>query len=150
MAADRSRIPAISTPDPPCRILIVDDHAWWRYRVRTLLLNDPRWEICGEAADGREAVMKAAELEPDLILLDIAIPEMNGLIAARRILDAHHRIKILFLSDYQSPTIIDAALRTGARGYLAKSDVMRLIEAMETIIDGRVFISDGLPDKGLE
>jgi len=101
-----------------------------------------RWDVVGEASDGLDAIQKAGELNPDLILLDIGLPGLDGIQTARRILADSPRSRILFVSEHQSLDVVQAALGTGVRGYIVKSDVARdLLIAMDAIVDGRRFIS---------
>jgi DNA-binding NarL/FixJ family response regulator len=125
-------------------VLLVDDNEPWRCFIRAALQNHPRWLIIGEGSNGLEAVEKARDLKPDVILLDVGLPSLNGVAAARQILAVDPQLKILFLSEQRSPDIIEAALRTGARGYLLKSDAHWLLAALEAVSEGRLFISTGL------
>jgi DNA-binding NarL/FixJ family response regulator len=107
-------------------------------------------QIIGEASDGLEAVHKAKELQPDLILLDIGLPSLNGIEAARRICDLAPKSKIVFLSQESSPDIVRGALRLGAMGYVAKSNAgSDLLAAVEAIVQGKQFVSPGLTDQVL-
>ncbi len=128
----------------PGRVLVVDDHELWRSHIRAVLQDHPHWLIIAEASDGLEAVEKAQAFKPDVILLDIGLPKLNGIAAARHILAALPHVRILFLSGHRSPTIVTVALGTGAHGYLLKSDAHCLLLAMEEIRDGKAFISEGL------
>lgn len=124
------------------RVLIVDDHDPWRREVSSLLQESTGWEIVDEAADGHEAVEKAEALRPDLILLDIELPRANGLEAARRILALDPNQRILFVTGHRSWDIAEAALATGARGYILKADAgSELLPAMEAIVQDKRFIS---------
>ena len=124
------------------RVLVVDDFEPWRRHVASTLAASSRWQIVGEAADGLDAIEKAANLRPDLILLDVGLPTVNGIEAARRILAHDSNLKILFVSEHQSWEIAEAALCTGARGYICKSDSGReLSPAMDAIIEGRRFVA---------
>ena len=124
------------------RVLVVDDFEPWRRHIRSTLGESSRWRIVGEAVDGADAVEKAADLRPDLILLDVGLPMVNGIEAARRILAHDPNIKILFVSEHQSWEIAEAALCTGARGYICKSDSGReLSPAMDAIVEGRRFVA---------
>jgi DNA-binding NarL/FixJ family response regulator len=124
------------------RVLVVDDFEPWRRHVRSTLGESSRWRIVGEAVDGADAIEKAADLRPDLILLDVGLPMVNGIEAARRILAHDPNIKILFVSEHQSWEIAEAALCTGARGYICKSDSGReLSPAMDAIVEGRRFVA---------
>jgi DNA-binding NarL/FixJ family response regulator len=126
-------------------VLVVDDYAAWRERVCLEVQTSARWRIVGEAADGLEAVRQAGALAPDLILLDIGLPSLNGLDAARRIIAANSAARILFLSEHRAWTIVEAACATGARGYLCKSEGgARLLAAMEAVMAGVRFVSAGL------
>src|SRR5687767_5057885 len=104
------------------RVLVVDDHESWRSHVSSALQKNLQCQVIGQAADGLEAVQKAERLRPDLIVLDIGLPTMNGIAAARRILTSAPDAKILFLSQHLSPEVVQAALDTGACGYVVKSD----------------------------
>lgn len=117
------------------RIFVADDHEVVRRGICSLLTSHSGWEICGEAADGREAVEKVAQLKPDIVVLDIGMPALNGLEAARQILhnDPHQKIAILSITD--SEQVIQEALRAGAKAYILKSDgakdLMVAIEALQ-------------------
>jgi YesN/AraC family two-component response regulator len=116
------------------RILIADDHELVRRGLRSLLTSRAGWEICGEAANGIEAVMKAKELRPDVILLDITMPELNGLDAARLIRRDDPRTEIVILSQYDPQEMHARAREVGARDYVCKSDVAAgLVVALEAI-----------------
>jgi DNA-binding NarL/FixJ family response regulator len=116
------------------RILIADDHELMRRGIRSLLLARPGYIVCGEAKDGREAVAKAKQLHPDIVLLDVTMPELNGLEAARLIRGESPRTHILILSQHDSHSMLGKALEAGARGYVCKSEaVSGLISALENI-----------------
>jgi DNA-binding NarL/FixJ family response regulator len=124
------------------RILIVDDHDLLRRGVRTLLESHAGWEICGEATTGREAVAKAEELKPDIVILDISMPDLNGVEAARRIRKASPNTEILVLSVHYSDQLIREIVYTGVRGYVVKSDSDRdLIIAVETLAKHKPFFT---------
>src|SRR5271169_2713096 len=109
-----------------------------------MLHDDPEFQVIGEASDGLEAVQKSAELQPDLILLDIGLPKLTGLEAARRICAIAPGSTILFVTENQCPTLAQEALRTSrcARGYVVKSDgAGELLPAMKAVMQGRQFIS---------
>jgi DNA-binding NarL/FixJ family response regulator len=107
----------------------------------------PEYQVIGEASDGSEAVQKAEELKPDLIVLDIGLPELNGIEAARRIRHFSPSSKIIFLSQYNLLDVVQAALSTGALGYVCKTDVRGdLLPAIEAALRGKNFISRGLKD----
>ena len=126
------------------RVLIVDDYEPWRHNMSTVLGKRPELEMVGEAADGLEAVQKAEELQPDLILLDLVLPKLNGIEVSRRIRQLSPNSKILFVSMEQDPEVVRAALRTGARGYLVKSDVGRLFLAINTVLADKQFVSSSV------
>jgi DNA-binding NarL/FixJ family response regulator len=124
------------------RILIADDHELARRGIRALLESHPGWEVCGEAKDGRETVELAASMKPDLVLLDIGMPNLNGLEAARQILAGSPEVAILILTMHDSDNVVREVLRAGARGYLLKSDAGRdLVAAVEALQLQRTFFT---------
>jgi len=125
----------------PVCILVVDDFEPWRRFVSSLLRTILELQVAGEASDGLEAVQKAAELKPDLILLDIALPTLNGIEAARQIRKLVPESKIIFLSQESSADVVQAALSVGACGYVVKANAGReLPAAVETVISGMKFV----------
>jgi DNA-binding NarL/FixJ family response regulator len=125
-------------------VLVVDDHELWRGHVRAALKDHRRWSIVAEASNGIEAIEKAAELRPDVILLDIGLPVLSGMAAARQILASDPQSRIMFVSANGSPAMVEAAIRMGVQGYLLKSDAHQLLTAMDAISQGQAFISEGL------
>jgi len=124
------------------RVLVVDDSAPFRRFVREILGRKPDFQAVGEASDGLEAVQKAEELQPDLILLDIGLPKLNGIEAARQIRDRAPKSKILFLSANLSSEIVRGSLCTGASGYVVKADAAsELLPALEAVLRGKRFVS---------
>jgi DNA-binding NarL/FixJ family response regulator len=124
------------------RILIADDHDVARRGIRSLLEAHPGWEICGEAKDGREAVECANRARPDLVLLDIGMPGLNGLDAARQIHAACPDTRILILTMHDTEQLVREVLAVGARGYLLKSDSARdLVAAVEALQNHRTFFT---------
>jgi DNA-binding NarL/FixJ family response regulator len=124
------------------RVLVVDDYEPWHGFVSTALGKEPELEIIARVSDGLEAVQQAQELQPDLILLDIGLPTLNGIEAARRIQVVSPSCKILFVSENRSPGIAGEALNTGAGGYVVKSDAAaELLPAIRAIREGKRFIS---------
>lgn len=116
------------------RILIADDHEVVRQGLRALVDTHPGWEVCGEAGDGWQAVAKTAELKPDVVALDVGMPNLNGLDAARQILRNDPRQKILIVTVYESEEVAEAALEAGARGVLLKSEAAKeLMAALEAL-----------------
>ena len=124
------------------RILIADDHEVVRHGLRALLQTHEGWEICGEAVDGRDAVTKFAQLKPDLVILDIGMPNLNGLDATRQILRTEPRTAILILTIDESEQVMREVLDAGARGFLLKSDAANdLITAVEALQHHRTFFT---------
>jgi DNA-binding NarL/FixJ family response regulator len=120
------------------RVLIVDDSKALRDALRRLLADLPEWEICGEASNGREGVEKALELRPDVILMDVGMPELDGLEATRRIrkqLDT----EVLVFTQYDSRQAAEEAVEAGARGYLPKSRASDLVEALTAVVQHRSY-----------
>lgn len=132
------------------RVLVVDDYLPWRQFVCRALLARPTWQVIGQASDGLEAVQKAQDLQPDLIVLDIGLPTINGIEAARRIGTAAPDSKILFLSENTSIEIAEEAFRTGAAGYVVKSTAAReLLPALDAVLQGDRFVGPSLADRDL-
>lgn len=124
------------------RILIADDHEVARRGVRALLESHAGWEVCAEAGDGRDAVEQAVTTKPDVVLLDIGMPNLNGLEAARQISAALPDAGILILTMHDTDNMVREVLRAGARGFLLKSDAGRdLIAAVEAVGLQRTFFT---------
>jgi DNA-binding NarL/FixJ family response regulator len=133
------------------RILIADDHEVARHGIRALLEAHAGWEVCAEAKDGREAVELASTTNPALILLDIGMPNLNGLEAARKILAASPDVPILILTMHDSDQVVREVLRVGARGFLLKSDAGRdLVAAVEALQMRRTFFTTKVSQMVLE
>jgi DNA-binding NarL/FixJ family response regulator len=128
------------------RILVADDSEPWRRFVSSAILpKKPGWHIVCEVSDGVEAVKKAEELKPDLILLDIGLPKLNGIEAARQITKIPSNSKILFLSAFDSLEVVEQALNTGANGYIVKLDAgSELVVAVEAVFQGKRYVSSRL------
>src|SRR6202007_969252 len=109
----------------PARVLIADDHEVVRHGIRVMVQSCPNFEICGEASDGRQAVQMAAQLKPNVVIIDIGMPQLNGLDATRQIVHADPDVKDLILTMHESDQIVREVLAAGARGYLLKSDAGR-------------------------
>jgi two-component system, NarL family, response regulator NreC len=124
------------------RILLADDHAIMRAGLRALLERQPNLEVVGEAADGREAVELAASLTPDVVVVDIAMPVLNGTEAIRQILDKESAVAVVVLSMYGEGNFVMRALKAGAHAYLLKdSAVSDLVQAIEAVTQGKSFFS---------
>jgi DNA-binding NarL/FixJ family response regulator len=133
------------------RVLVVEDHQTWRRHVTSALRETRRCEIVGEVGDGLDAVDAALRLQPDLILLDIGLPGLTGIEAARRILAGAPQAKILFLSEHRSREVAEAAIAAGGRGYVLKSDAGReLLPAVEAVLLEHRYVSAGLPALAFE
>ncbi|WP_158749613.1 response regulator transcription factor [Acidobacterium sp. S8] len=129
----------------PFRVLVVEDYEPFRRFVCSTLGKRTELQVIGEASDGLEAVQKAEELKPDLILFDVGLPTLNGIEAARRIRKLSPESQILFVSQESSSAVVQEALRLGARGYVAKTKArIDLLAAVEVIFQGRRFVSDEL------
>ena len=123
------------------RVLIVDDFEPWRRVVRWMLESFAEWQIVGEASNGVEGVRKTEELQPDIILLDVGLPKLNGIDAAKPILQVAPHSKIVFVSVELCPEFVEGALRTGAHGYVVKSDAASdLLTAMTAVMNGQRFV----------
>jgi DNA-binding NarL/FixJ family response regulator len=114
---------------PPLRILIADDHAVVRAGLRSLLESRDTWQVCAEASDGRDAVNQAAKHQPDIAILDIGMPLLNGVEAARRIRKVSSRSEILILTMHESDDLVQQVVEAGARGYILKDDADRVLLA---------------------
>lgn len=124
------------------RLLVADDHQIVRAGVRSLLEAEPGWQVVAEAADGREAVAKTAELRPDVVLLDIGMPVLNGLEAAWQIVESGSRAKILMLTVHDSDAMIRKVLAVGIRGYVFKTDAATdLVNAVKDVQNGNTFFT---------
>jgi DNA-binding NarL/FixJ family response regulator len=129
------------------RILIADDHEVVRRGLSTLLQSHEGWEICGEAIDGRAAVEKARELKPDVVIIDIGMPSLNGLAATRQLVQQDPHCKVIVLTITDSDQVIREALDAGARGFVLKSDAARdLVAAVEALQRNRMFFTPRVND----
>lgn len=135
---------------PTVRVLVADDFVPWRRLLRSILQEKPELNIVCEVSDGLEAVQKARELQPDLILLDIGLPTLSGIEAARQIRTIAPKAKILFVSENYSIDIARSTLSAGGCGYVIKSDAgSELLAAVEAVFLGRQFISARLSAKSI-
>ena len=133
------------TPASSVRILVVDDSEPWRKQVCAMFQTGPELRVVAEAEDGLDAVQKAKELKPDLILLDIGLPKLDGLEAASRIRQVAPDAAIIFLTQNSDKDMVRAAMSTGARGYVLKTDAGReLLPAVTGVLGGDDFVSSGI------
>lgn len=131
------------------RVLIVEDHEIVRRRICAILSHDPTLVVIFQTADGEEAIKKAQELQPDLILLDITLPGISGIEAAHRLRKVSPASKIVFLSQHDSLQIVKNAFKTGGHGYVLKSDAgLDLLDAIRSVRVGKQFVSQRLLSPG--
>lgn len=130
------------------RILVVDDHELIRRGVRGAIQQiRPEWEVCGEASTGREAVAKVATLKPEIVVMDISMPDMNGLEATRQILKDNPEIEVLILSMHESEQLVHEVLASGARGYVLKADAGDdLITALDALRQHKLFFTSKISE----
>jgi DNA-binding NarL/FixJ family response regulator len=151
--AHASRLPVLDSEAQPqkaalrlgtktVRILVVDDHDIIRRGLKQLLTSRPGWEVCGEAKTGREAVALAEQLKPEIVVMDISMPDLNGLEAARRIHKLFPKTGILILTLHFSDQLVRDIVEAGARAYIMKSDADRdLVSAVEALANHRTFFT---------
>lgn len=126
----------------PIKIILVDDHHIMRAGLRTLLEGQFGYEIVAEAGNGRDAVKLAGELEPDIVVIDISMPEMNGMEATRQIMEASESVKVIVLSVHSDRQFVSGMLRAGASGYLLKDCAKdELIQAIDVVRRGQMYLS---------
>lgn len=124
------------------RVLVVDDHAFIRRGVNSILQSFPEWQLCAEAENGQEAVRLADELKPEVIIMDVSMPVLNGIEATKLISKSHPEIKIVLLTLHDSAELLRSGFRAGARGYLLKSDAEReLLKALRVVVGEGSYIS---------
>jgi DNA-binding NarL/FixJ family response regulator len=129
------------------RILVADDHEIVRRGLVSLLKSHAGWDVCGEAQDGRQAVDKAKELKPDIVILDIGMPNLNGLEAARQMQRDNPQAKVLILTITDVDEVVRAVLDAGARGFVLKSDAARdLVAAVEALQSNKTFFTSRVAD----
>lgn len=127
------------------RVLLVEDFEPFRRATRSILCKRSGLQVVGEASDGLDGVHKAEELQPDLILLDIGLPMLNGIAAARQIRTLSPTSRIIFVTQESGPDIAQEAINLGAAGYVLKTKAAHdLLAAVDAVLDGRQFISGGL------
>lgn len=131
-------------------ILLADDHSMVRQGFRRILESQADMEIVGEAANGREALEKSAELKPDVVVMDVAMPELNGIEATRRLTEASPRTRVLALSMHKDAVYVREILRAGARGYLLKDAIdADLVAAVRAVARGDAFLAPAIADSVL-
>ena len=137
-------------PKSSIRVLVVDDFEQWRRFNCSIVQKRSEFQVICEVSDGLEAVHVARQLQPDLILLDIGLPTLNGIEAARRIREVSSESRILFVTENRSIDIVEEALSTGANGYVVKSDAAgELLQAVNEVLEGKRFVSASLAGHGL-
>ena len=136
-----------TNPVPPLRIRLADDHEIVRHGVRLLIGKEPGWEVCGEAADGRKAVALAEQLAPDVVVLDIGMPELNGLDAARQIKRVLPQTEVLIFTGEESEQLIHDVFAAGARSYILKSDIgPHLVAAIRALGEHRHYFTSRISE----
>jgi len=126
----------------PIRILLADDHTVVRDGLRALLEHESDMTVVAEAADGRECILLAETEAPDVIVMDIAMPNMNGMEATRRVLAANARVGVVILSMHQDESYVLGALKAGAKGYLLKDSIRsEVVQAIRAVSQGRSFLT---------
>ena len=134
-------------PDHRIRIVLADDHVVVRQGFRMILAAQPDLTVIGEAANGREAVELAEQLQPDLVVIDVSMPELNGIEATRRILEAVPRCRVLALSMHRDSVYVREILRAGAHGYLLKDSIDQdLLSAVRSVAQGQGYLSPAVSD----
>jgi len=132
---------------PKLRLVVADDHALMRRGICDLLEAEPGWEIVAQAVNGREAVDAVARTRPDVLVIDLAMPELNGLTAAREILRSFPRVEIVLLTMHNTDQTIREVLECGARGYVLKSDAEQdLIAAVKAVSQGKPFFTPSVAE----
>jgi DNA-binding NarL/FixJ family response regulator len=130
---------------PAIRILVADDYDIWRHKLCLLLHARPELQVICEASDGEEAVRKAEELRPDLVLLEVGLPDLNGIEAARQIRQRSPNSKIIFVSQHHSQNVVQVALNAGALGFVYKARARsELFPAIDAVLQGRLFVTSPL------
>jgi DNA-binding NarL/FixJ family response regulator len=132
------------------RVLIVDDHAVIRRGVQGILSTYPEWDLCGEADNGQDAIRLAGELAPEVVIMDVSMPGMNGLEATRIIHDVLPETKVLLLTLHSSSEFVRSAFRAGARGYVLKSDAENeLVRALNVVIGEGTYVSPAIDERAV-
>lgn len=130
------------------RVMVADDHEIIRSGIRTLLASTQAAEVVGETANGEETVSQALALQPDVILMDVQMPDMNGIEATRRILKVSPHIGIIIVTIFEDDDTVFAAMRAGARGYVLKgTDQAELLRAIQAVVNGEALFSPGIASR---
>jgi DNA-binding NarL/FixJ family response regulator len=133
------------------RVLVVDDHAIIRRGVQGILSTYPEWDLCGEADNGQDAIRLAGELAPEIVIMDVSMPGMNGLEATRIIHDVLPETKVLLLTLHSSSEFVRSAFRAGARGYVLKSDAENeLVRALNVVIGEGTYVSPAIDARAVK
>ena len=133
------------------RVLVVDDHAIIRRGVQGILSTYPEWDLCGEADNGQDAIRLAGELAPEIVIMDVSMPGMNGLEATRIIHDVLPETKVLLLTLHSSSEFVRSAFRAGARGYVLKSDAENeLVRALNIVIGEGTYVSPAIDARAVK
>src|ERR1051325_8990108 len=135
----------------PINVLIADDHVFYREGVRALLSNSPEITVVGEASSGEEVIVKAAELNPTVILMDLKMPGMNGIVATRKITASQPDVRVLVITMFDDDDSVFAAMRAGARGYLLKdADKDELVRAIVAVERGEAIFSPAIAQRMIQ
>jgi two-component system NarL family response regulator len=141
-------VDVVGDDSPPIRVLVVDDHALFRHGLVSVLRSAADLAVVGEARDGMEAVEQAAELQPDVVLMDVRMPSVNGIEAARRIRTAQPTVRILMLTESEDEEDLYAAVRAGATGYLLKEVAIdEIADAIRAVANGQALVSPSMTTK---
>ena len=133
------------------RVLVVDDHAVIRRGVQGILSTYPEWDLCGEADNGQDAIRLAGELAPEVVIMDVSMPGMNGLEATRIIHDVLPETKVLLLTLHSSSEFVRSAFRAGARGYVLKSDAENeLVRALNIVVGEGTYVSPAIDARAVK
>jgi len=130
------------------RVLIVDDHPFVRRGVQSILHTAPEWELCGEADNGNDAIRLSESLRPEVVIMDVSMPGLNGIEATRAIRQSHPNTKVVLLTLHEAGELVKSAFRAGARGYLLKIDAEKeLLKALRVVIGEGSYISPKIDHK---
>ena len=147
-AGHKAKFKSVKGMESKRKIVIAEDHTILRAGLRALLAAQNGLEVIGEAGDGREAIRKVDTLQPDLLLIDLSMPKLNGIDAIREIKSQHPKIKIIVLTVHKSDEYIIAALKAGANGYMLKdASQNELLLAIDYVLNGKTFLSPSISDK---